>query len=88
MVKKASLDLQPLLKELDAHIVLFVHDEIIFDVPENIGMDKLKKIADIMCNALPLKCGLKSDIEVGSKWGQKMSEQELDDMELLYEGDF
>jgi hypothetical protein len=34
-----------------------------------------------MCNALPLDCGLKSDIEVGRKWGQKMNN---DDIEALY----
>lgn len=77
MVKLASIKLQPLLEELDVKIVMWVHDEIIFDVPENIGMDNLRRIADIMCNALPLDCGLKSDIEVGKKWGQKMSEDDL-----------
>lgn len=80
MVKLASIKLQPLLEELDAYIVLWVHDELIFDVPEDIGMENLKRIADVMCNALPLDCGLKSDIEVGQKWGQKMSEDEVRDM--------
>ncbi|ATO48551.1 DNA polymerase [Brevibacillus laterosporus] len=84
MVKLASIKLQPLLEELDAKIVMWVHDEIIFDVPEDIGMDNLRRIADIMCNALPLDCGLKSDIEVGKKWGQKMSE---DDLSMFLEED-
>ncbi|WP_141265786.1 DNA polymerase A family protein [Moorella sp. E308F] len=84
MVKLASIKLQPLLKELDAHIVLWIHDEIVFDVPENIGMENLQRIADIMCNALPLDCGMKSDIEVGRKWGQKLSE---DDIRHLFEED-
>lgn len=78
MTKLASIKLQPLLEELDVNIVLWVHDEIIFDAPENIGMENLKRIADIMCTALPLTCGLKSDIEVGRKWGQRMSDNELD----------
>lgn len=77
MVKLASIKLQPLLKELDVRIVMWIHDEILFDVPENIGMDNLKRIADVMCNALPLDCGLKSDIEVGKRWGQKLSEDDL-----------
>lgn len=80
MVKLASVKLQELLAELDAKIVMWVHDEIIFDVPENIGMENLKRIADVMCNALPLDCGLKSDIEVGKKWGQKMSADDLTDL--------
>lgn len=85
MVKLASIKLQPLLKELDSQIVLWVHDELIFDVPENIGIENLKGLADIMANALPLDCGLKSDIEVGRKWGQKLSEEDIKD--LFEEGD-
>lgn len=77
MVKLASIKLQPLLEELDAQIVLWVHDELIVDVPENIGMENLQKITEIMCTALPLDCGLRSDIEVGRKWGQRMSEDVL-----------
>lgn len=77
MTKLASIKLQPLLKELDACIVLFIHDELVFDVPENIGMENLQKMADIMCNALPLDCGMKSDIEIGKRWGQKMKENDL-----------
>jgi len=85
MVKLASIKLQKLLKELDVRIVLWVHDEIIFDVPENIGMDNLRRIAEIMCTALPLDCGLKSDIEVGKKWGQKLKEDELNELADLFE---
>jgi hypothetical protein len=43
-------------------------------------MENLKRISDIMCTALPLDCGLKSDIEVGKKWGQKMSENEIQEL--------
>jgi DNA polymerase-1 len=83
MVKIASVQLQPLLKELDVRIVLWVHDEIIYDVPEGIGIDALKRIADVMCNALPLDCGLKSDIEVGAKWGQRMKNEDLEELYLV-----
>lgn len=78
MTKLAAIKLQPLLKELDARIVLFIHDELLFDVPANIGMENLKRIADVMANALPLDCGMKCDIEAGYKWGQKMSEGEIE----------
>lgn len=80
--KLASIKLQPLLKELDARIVLWVHDEIIFDVPENIGMENLRRIADVMCNAIQLDCGMKSDIEVGKRWGQKMSPDKIEELAL------
>jgi DNA polymerase-1 len=81
-IKIASIKLQPLLKELDAHIVLFIHDEIIFDVPENIGMKNLQRIADVMCNALVLDCGMKSDIEVGRKWSEKLTLDEINELEV------
>ncbi|WP_145052624.1 DNA polymerase [Paenibacillus xylanexedens] len=77
-VKIASILLQEFLESIDAHIVLWVHDEIIFDVPENVGNENLQKIADIMCGAVQLDCGMKSDIEVGAKWGQKMSKDAID----------
>ncbi|WP_176431258.1 DNA polymerase [Anaerovirgula multivorans] len=84
-IKKASIDMQPLLKELDCKIILWVHDEQILDVPENIGMDNLRRIADVLCNTIQLDCGMKSDIEVGRRWSQKMSDDEVDS---LREGDF
>lgn len=80
MVKIASIKLQPLLERYDSHIVLWIHDEIVFDVPENIGMEALKEFGDVMCNALPLDCGIKVDIEPGKKWGQKMSEDDLSEL--------
>lgn len=56
--------------------------EIIFDVPEHIGWDNLERIADVMCKALPLDCGMKSDIEPGRKWGQKMIREEIDALKV------
>lgn len=85
MVKKAAIDLQPLLEELDSHIVLFIHDEFVFDVPENIGMENLERISDVMCNAIPLVCGLKADIEAGHKWGQVMSEDDVNALKENFE---
>lgn len=78
MTKIASIKLKPLCDELGVKMLLWVHDEIIFDVPQDIGMENLRKLANIMCTALPLDCGLESDIEVGAKWGQKMSQAEID----------
>lgn len=80
MIKKATIDLQPVLKKYGCHVVLFIHDELLLDVPEDIGMEPLQEFADIMCNAIPLKCGMKSDIEISERWGQKMSEDELEEL--------
>jgi DNA polymerase I len=81
-LKLATVKLQPLLKKLDSEILLFVHDEIIFDCPENIGMENLKEMADVMCNVIQLDCGMKSDIEAGVRWNQRMSEDELEDLRI------
>ncbi len=80
-VKIASIKLQSLLKELDAQIVLWVHDEVIFDVPESIGKHNLQRIADVMCNCVQLSCGMKSDIEVGKIWSEKLNDNDLENFE-------
>ncbi len=80
MTKKATIDLQPALKKYDCNILLWVHDEIILDIPEDLGMEPLKEFAEIMCNAIPLKCGMKSDIEISERWGQKMNEDDLKEL--------
>jgi len=78
-LKLASVKLQPLLKELDARIVMYIHDECVFDVPENIGAGGLERIAKVMSEAIPLNnVDVTTDTEVGHKWGQKMSEEEID----------
>lgn len=82
MTKLASIQLQPLLKELGVKIILWVHDEVVFDVPENIGMENLQRIAHVMQNAIPLDCGMKSDIEVARKWGQKMSVEKVEELAI------
>ena len=80
MVKKATIDLQPALKKYDCNILLWVHDEIILDIPKDLGMKPLKEFAEIMCNAIPLRCGMKSDIEVAERWGQRMNQDELSEL--------
>lgn len=80
MIKKATIDLQPALEKYDCSILLWVHDEIILDIPKDLGMGPLKEFAEIMCNAIPLRCGMKSDIEVAERWGQKLSEDDLKEL--------
>jgi DNA polymerase-1 len=78
MTKLASIKLQPLLEELDSMILLWVHDELIIDVPMNIGMDNIKRIQEVMCNALPLCVPMKSDAEVGDRWSEKLDEDTIE----------
>jgi DNA polymerase-1 len=85
MTKVACINLQPLLKELDSTIILFVHDEILVDIPENLGVENLDRIKKVMCEAIPLICGMTSDCEVAIKWGQKMSNDEIESYRYLDE---
>lgn len=79
MLKVATLKLIPTLKELDAKVVMFIHDEIVFDVPEGIGKKGLDKIAEVMCSAVKLNgVDIETDIEAGKKWGQVMADDEID----------
>lgn len=85
MSKKAAVELQPLLEELGATILLFIYDEVVIDVPEDIGYDNLLKISQIMIDTIPLECGMTSDIEVGKKWNDKMSEEEINILRQEFE---
>ncbi len=78
MTKLASIKLQPLLEELDSMILLWVHDELIMDVPMNIGMDNIRRIQEVMCNALPLCVPMKSDAEVGDRWSERLDEDTIE----------
>lgn len=78
MSKKAAIDMQPYLEEIGATILLFIYDEFVIDVPENIGVEGLRKISQYMIDAIPLDCGMTSDIEVGKRWNDKMSNEDIE----------
>lgn len=70
IIKKAMIDLYEKLKEenLQARILLQVHDELILEAPKE-ELDKLKKIVpDIMEHTVPLNVPLKVDYEYGDSW--------------------
>lgn len=54
----------------DVHMILQIHDEIIFEVKENIAKVIAPKIKEIMENAYKLKVPLVADIKVGDNWGE------------------
>lgn len=59
-----------------------------FDVPESIGMENLERIAKVMQEAIPISIGMKSDIEVGRKWDQKMHKADVEEIRRkLLDGD-
>ncbi len=65
LVKKAMI-------ELDQHVklpmLLQVHDELIFEGPEELIMSELPKIIQVMENVMTLKVPLKVNYEIGLTW--------------------
>lgn len=64
----------------DIHLLLQVHDELVFDIPENVEYSALKELAQVMQNAIPtehLGVTFKSDIEVSPYWGGKFSPEQV-----------
>lgn len=68
LIKIAMIRLMPLLKNLDAHMLVQIHDEIIVEAP----LDKIKEVKKIIKNtmehALVLRVPLKVGIIEGERW--------------------
>ncbi|HEU5139600.1 MAG TPA: DNA polymerase I [Bacillales bacterium] len=70
IIKKAMVDMAERLEkeELETRMLLQVHDELIFEAPEN-EIERLKKIVpEVMENAVELSVPLKVDYEYGPTW--------------------
>lgn len=77
ILKKAIVDLQPVLAKYDAHILLQVHDELVYDCPRNITREALYEIRDTQANAVKLSVPVRCDIEIyPERWQQKVTEEE------------
>ncbi|WP_249260790.1 DNA polymerase [Virgibacillus pantothenticus] len=77
MLKKAIVDLSDVLPKYDSHILLQVHDELVFDCPVSISKEALYDIRDTMTNAVELIVPVKSDIEIyPHRWMEKVEENE------------
>jgi DNA polymerase I len=70
IIKKAMVDMDKRLidENLEAKMLLTVHDELIFEAPEN-EIDKLKEIVcEVMEQAVQLDVPLKVDVSWGDSW--------------------
>jgi DNA polymerase-1 len=57
-------------KGLKTNMILQVHDELLFDVPQG-EIDAIKRLVpDIMSNALEFSVPLTVDVKVGKNWGE------------------
>jgi len=63
---------QPLVESYGekARAILQVHDEIIFEVKEEIADEFSKKAKEVMESVLALKVPLVVDVEIGDNWGE------------------
>jgi len=65
-------------RRLKSKMLLQVHDELIFEVPETEKEEMVPLIQNIMSNALLLSVPLKVDIKMGRNWGEMESQFEPD----------
>lgn len=74
IVKKAMLNVSKALKETNspAKLLLQVHDELIFECPDNSAAieETIALIRDKMENAVKLSVPLKVSVEYGKNWGE------------------
>ncbi|AXN39822.1 DNA-directed DNA polymerase [Peribacillus butanolivorans] len=73
ILKKAIVDMQPVLPKHDSYILLQVHDELVLDCPRNISEEALDEIRSTMENAVKLVCPVRCDVELNpERWLEKV----------------
>lgn len=74
LMKKAmvEIDQQILSKEKDIKLLLQIHDDLVFEVPNDPKFYKeiIEKIRKIMCDVYPLSVPIEVDVKVGKNWGE------------------
>ena len=68
IIKLAMIQVNKVLQNYQARLLLQVHDELIFEVPPDEWEELQPKIKDAMENALPLSVPLIVDIHCGQNW--------------------
>jgi DNA polymerase I len=77
ILKKAIVDLQKVLPKHDSHILLQVHDELVFDCPRDIPQEGLNEIKTTMEQAVKLLVPVRCDVELNpEKWLGKVDTEE------------
>lgn len=72
ILKKAVVDLQAVLPKYDTHILLQVHDELVFDCPADISDEALTEIKQTMEQAVKLRVPVRCDVEINPRrWAEK-----------------
>lgn len=82
VLKMAIRDLKPVLEKHDVNILLQVHDELVFDCPEDITYEAVMEIKHTMENVVDLKVPLVADVDIYPKrWAEKVDLEEWFDLQ-------
>ena len=66
-----KIDKEILSKNSDIKMLLQIHDDLVFEVPDNGELPLLiKKIKEIMCTVYPLVVPVDVDAKIGKRWGE------------------
>ncbi|MCS7030922.1 MAG: DNA polymerase I [Gloeomargarita sp. SKYG116] len=68
IIKIAMIRIHELLQHYQAHLLLQVHDELVFEMPPDEWLQLQSQIRDIMAQAMPLSVPLEVDIHAGRNW--------------------
>ncbi|MGA1134540.1 MAG: DNA polymerase, partial [Prochlorotrichaceae cyanobacterium] len=68
IIKIAMVNIDQLLQPYRAHLMLQVHDELVFEIPPEELADLKPKIQQAMSQAVSLQVPLNVDIHVGQNW--------------------
>jgi len=72
IIKKAMINLhrEMIQRKLKSKMLLQVHDELVFEVPENEMAEMRQLVPEMMVNAIQLSIPLKVDVKTGRNWGE------------------
>jgi DNA polymerase-1 len=72
IIKKAMVNLhrEMLQRKLKSKMLLQVHDELVFEVPEDELKEMRQLVPEMMVNAIKLSIPLKVDVKTGRNWGE------------------
>jgi DNA polymerase-1 len=72
IIKKAMINLhrEMIQRKLQSKMLLQVHDELVFEVPEAEMAEMRVLVPDMMVNAIQLTIPLKVDVKTGINWGE------------------
>ena len=88
ILKQAIVNLEPVLAKHDTHILIQIHDELLYDCPKDISRDALEEIRATMENAVKLNCQVRCDIEINpERWLEKVNNDEWFDLKIDMEDD-